>query len=376
MADDALFTIAGQEFKVTTPARVLYPATGTTKLDVIRYYADVAAAMLPLVQGRPATRKRWPEGVDQASFFVKDLEPGTPPWLPRVQIRHGSGPKFYPVFDTPAALAWLGQVAALELHVPQWRIEQPAGPTAAATHRSDERHPDRVVFDLDPGPGAGLAECVEVALALRERLGPLGQRVGVVTSGSKGIHLYVPMDDPITSGQASDWARLAAEQLEKALPDLVVSRMSKSLRAGQGPGGLVAEQPVQDHHRALLPARPRAPTVAAPRTWQELAEPGLRQLDYREVLDRLADDLDPLAGLHRAAAVTTPTAVDSDGAAVRRPTIRVTRRSPRPVVRTVTAQSGTPVCRLILSGRWSSSWRKRCLRCPGRTPCPAGQGGS
>ena len=78
MADDALFTIAGQEFKVTSPERVFYPATGTTKLDVIRYYADVSGVMLPGVTGRPATRKRWPEGVDEASFFVKDLQPGTP----------------------------------------------------------------------------------------------------------------------------------------------------------------------------------------------------------------------------------------------------------------------------------------------------------
>ena len=208
--------------------RVFYPITGTTKLDVIRYYADVSLAMLPHVQGRPATRKRWPGGVDQTSFFLKDLQPGTPPWLTRVQIPHRSRPKFYPVFDSPAALAWLGQVAALELHVPQWRIEQAAGPRADS--RSMDRFPDRVVFDLDPGPGAGLAECVDVALALRERLGPLGQRVAVVTSGSKGLHLYVPMDDPITSRQASEWARLAAEELEKALPALVVSRMPKSLR--------------------------------------------------------------------------------------------------------------------------------------------------
>ena len=86
MADDALFTIGGQEFKVTSPDRVFYPATGTTKLDVIQYYAEVSSAMLPHVQGRPATRKRWPEGVDKASFFVKDLEPGTHEWLPRVQI--------------------------------------------------------------------------------------------------------------------------------------------------------------------------------------------------------------------------------------------------------------------------------------------------
>jgi bifunctional non-homologous end joining protein LigD len=151
--------------------------------------------------------------------------------LTRVQIPHGSaGPKFYPVFDSPAALAWLGQVAALELHVPQWRIEQPSGPKTA---RPMGRHPDRVVFDLDPGPGAGLAECVDVALALRERLGPLGQRVAVATSGNKGLHLYVPMDDPITSRQASEWARLAAEELENAFPALAVPRMAKSLRTGK-----------------------------------------------------------------------------------------------------------------------------------------------
>ena len=111
-------------------------------------------------------------------------------------------------------------------------------------------------------------------MALRERLGPLGQRVGVVTSGSKGIHLYVPMDDPITSSQASDWARLAAEQLEKALPDLVVSRMSKTLRAGKV---LVDWSQNNRSKTTIAPYSLRGrehPTVAAPRTWQELAEPG------------------------------------------------------------------------------------------------------
>src|SRR5664279_2380119 len=298
MADDALFTIAGQEFKVTSPERVFYPATGTTKLDVIGYYAAASTAMLPHLVGRPATRKRWPEGVDKTSFFVKDLEAGTPGWLTRVQIRHGSGPKFYPVFDSPAALAWLGQVAALELHVPQWRIEQPVGPTV--TTRSAERHPDRVVFDLDRGPGAGLGECVDVAVALRERLGPLGQRVAVATSGSKGLHLYVPMDHPISSGEASEWARLAAEELEKVLPALVVSRMAKSLRAGK----VFVDWSQNNRSKTTIsPYSLRGrdqPWVAAPRTWAELTEPGLRQLDYREVLDRLTDGVDPLADLHRS----------------------------------------------------------------------------
>jgi len=225
--------IDGRELKITTPGRVLYPATGTTKTDVLDYYAAVAPVMLPHLTGRPATRKRWPEGVDGPAFFAKDVEPGTPAWLSRVQIRHRSGPKFYPVFDTPAALVWLGQVAALELHVPQWRIPPPAGPQPAAVSAttSTPRFPDRVVFDLDPGPGAGLAECVQVAQALRERLGALGNRIVPVTSGSMGLHLYVPMDEPITSAQATDWARLAAEQIEKALPSLVVTRMTKSLRA-------------------------------------------------------------------------------------------------------------------------------------------------
>ena len=341
MADDALFTIAGQEFKVTSPDRVLYPATGTTKVEVIRYYADVAAVMLPLVHSRPATRKRWPEGVDAASFFVKDLEPGTPPWLPRVQIRHGSGPKFYPVFDSPAALAWLGQVAALELHVPQWRVEQPAGPSTV-TARSDERFPDRVVFDLDPGPGAGLTECVEVAVALRERLGPLGQRTAVATSGSKGLHVYVPMDDPITSSQASDWAKLAAEELEKALPALVVSRMAKSLRAGKV---LVDWSQNNRSKTTIAPYSLRGrdhPTVAAPRTWAELTEPGLRHLDYREVLDRVADGLDPFADLHRPTAATGAQAASQQY----RTEIRVSSRRPplravRPAV-TTAPRGGLP----------------------------------
>ena len=310
---------------MTSPERVFYPITGTTKLDVIRYYADVSLAMLPHVQGRPATRKRWPEGVDQTSFFVKDLQPGTPAWLTRVQIPHRSGPKFYPVFDSPAALAWLGQVAALELHVPQWRIEQPAGPRANS--RSVDQYPDRVVFDLDPGPGAGLAECVDVALALRERLGPLGQRVAVVTSGSKGLHLYVPMDDPITSRQASEWARLAAEELEKALPALVVSRMTKSLRTRKV---LVDWSQNNRSKTTIAPYSLRGreqPTVAAPRTWAELSEPGLRHLDYRDVLDRLAEGLDPLADLHQSPRVLAATAGDTAARPVRRPVIHVRARA-------------------------------------------------
>src|ERR1700712_2702792 len=213
-------TVAGQSFRVTSPGRVFYPADGTSKTDVIDYYLAVAEVMLPHLLGRPATRKRWPDGVAGPEFFAKDLELGTPGWLTRTQIRHHSGPKFYPVIDTPAALGWLGQVAALELHVPQWRIETATPALATASTTETPRFPDRVVFDLDPGPGAGLTECIEVALYLRERLGLLGEGLVPVTSGSKGLHLYVPMDGSISSEQALEWARLVAEQIEQAMPAL------------------------------------------------------------------------------------------------------------------------------------------------------------
>jgi len=178
-------TVEGLGVRFTHLDKVLYPATGTTKSEVIDYYVAVAPFLLPGEAGRPLTRKRWPAGVEEPAFFAKDLEPGTPSWMPRVQIPHTGGPKFYPLVDSAAGLAWLGQVAALELHVPQWRLDPPAAPHAAQPGRRIIRYPDRVVFDLDPGPGAGLAQCAQVALAVRQRLGWLGEQIVPVTSGSK-----------------------------------------------------------------------------------------------------------------------------------------------------------------------------------------------
>ncbi|MGS0686818.1 non-homologous end-joining DNA ligase LigD [Nakamurella sp. GG22] len=155
---------------MSSPDRVLYRSTGTTKSEVIGYYAEVAESMSPHVAGRPASRKRWPEGVDGDAFFVRDLEPGTPAWLTLVQIPHGSGPKFYPVFDSPAPPAWLGQVAALELQMPQWRIEQTAGP---ATTRATERYPDRVVFDGLVAEPPGNATISPYSMRCRESCAPL-----------------------------------------------------------------------------------------------------------------------------------------------------------------------------------------------------------
>ncbi len=253
----------------------------------------IADAALPHLNGRPATRIRWPNGTGALSFFEKDLGPGTPEWIGRVSVRHSSDVKAYPLIESAAALAWLGQNGALELHVPQWRID-PDNPRWVPA----VRYPDRVVFDLDPGPGAGLTECAEVALLIRERLGLLGERLVAVSSGSKGLHLYAPMDQPITSNDASAWAKTVAEQIVLAMPGLAVSQMSKALRAGKV---FIDHSQNNGKKTTISPYSMRGreqPWVAAPRTWAELAEPGLRHLHYREVLERLDDGLDPMAALH------------------------------------------------------------------------------
>lgn len=283
--------VQGHRLRLTNLDKVLYPATGTTKGEVIDYYSRIAPVILPLLAGRPVTRKRWPDGVGDAehpgmSFFTKDLERGAPDWLPRMPIEHSSGTKTYPLIDSQAALVWLGQVASLELHVPQWRF---AGDGTAA-------NPDRLVLDLDPGPGVGLAQCAEIARLVREILRGMSLEAVPVTSGSKGIHLYAPLPGSLTSEAASNLARELARALETDHPDLVVSSMSKAARPGkvfldwsQNNGKKTTISPYSLRGR-------EHPTVAAPRTWEELAEPDLRQLLFTEVLERAAAGIAPFFG--------------------------------------------------------------------------------
>ncbi len=273
----------GHRFGLTNLSKVLYPASGTTKADVIGYFAEVAHAMIPLVAGRPVTRKRWPNGVDTTPFFHKNVDKGTPLWIRRQEITHKDRTINYPLVESPATLAWFGQNAALELHVPQWRF----GPDGGVGQ------PDRAVFDLDPGDGVELARCAEVAKVIRDRLDDLKLTAVPVTSGSKGLHLYVPMPGGQTSEEVSQFAKLLAETVERDMPDLVVSRMAKELRPGkvfidwsQNSSAKTTIAPYSLRGREL-------PMVAAPRTWAELDDPELRQLEYREVLERLRSGIDP-----------------------------------------------------------------------------------
>jgi bifunctional non-homologous end joining protein LigD len=282
-------TINGRTLKLTNLDKVIYPETGTTKGDVLAYYAEIAPALIRHAHDRPVTRKRWVDGVGTADhpgevFFQKNLDHSAPSWVPRHSITHKSHTNVYPMVNDEATLAWLGQIAALEIHVPQWRFD--------ADGR--QQNPDRLVLDLDPGEGVGLAECVEVATYAREILTGMGLEPVPVTSGSKGIHLYAPLDTRQTSDQVSEVAHELARALEADHPDLVLSTMKKVDRRGKvfvdWSQNNAAKTTVAPYS---LRGRPR-PTVAAPRTWRELSAPSLRQLEYREVLKRVRQKGDPL----------------------------------------------------------------------------------
>jgi len=287
--------------KLTNADKVLYPATGTTKSDIFDYYTGIAKVMVPHIAGRAATRKRWPNGVNQTSFFEKQLASSAPEWLPRASVVHRSGTTTYPIIDSPDGLAWIAQQAALEVHVPQWRF------VAEWTRQGEELKPGpatRLVFDLDPGEGVTMPQLAKVARAVRDLLADVGLTTYPLTSGSKGLHLYCPLDKPVSSQGAVVLAKRVAQQLESSMPKLVTATMTKSLRAGkifvdwsQNSGSKTTIAPYSLRGREY-------PTVAAPRTWDELDDKKLRQLRYDEVLKRVERDGDLLAPLD--ADVRTP----------------------------------------------------------------------
>ncbi|HEV7956930.1 MAG: ATP-dependent ligase [Microbacteriaceae bacterium] len=303
-SEPTIVSVDGRRIRLTNLDKVLYPETGTTKADVLDYYARVADALISHAANRPATRKRWVHGVGTAEkpgpvFFQKNLDDSTPEWVPRRSIEHREHASDYPLVNDGATLTWLGQIAALEIHVPQWQF----GRTGV------QKNPDRLVLDLDPGEGAGLLECAEVARLARTILTGMGLDPMPVTSGSKGIHLYAALDGRQDSEAVSSIAHELARALEADHPDLIVSDMKKDLRTGKV---LVDWSQNNKNKTTITPYSLRGrirPTVAAPRTWRELASPDLEQLDYRQVLARLARRGDPLAGLsagHLASLEPTP----------------------------------------------------------------------
>ena len=290
--------------KLTNPDKVLYPATGTTratKAEVFDYYVAIAEVMVPHIAGRAVTRKRWPNGVDEPSFFEKQLASSAPDWLERASITHKSGTTTYPIINSAEGLAWIAQQASLEVHVPQWRFVNSWTRDGGA-----EQIPGlatRVVFDLDPGEGVTFRQLCEVAHEVRELITGIGLSTFPLTSGSKGLHLYVPLEKPISSHGASVLARRIAVQLEKSMPKRVTATMTKSQRTGKV---FVDWSQNNGNKTTIAPYSLRGreePTVAAPRTWDEIEDPKLRHLRFDEVLERVAEMGDLLADMDADAPV-------------------------------------------------------------------------
>lgn len=289
--------VDGRTLKVTNLDKLLYPATETTKGEVLSYYAHIAPVLLPHLAARPVTRIRWPGGVEGPSFFEKNLPSGAPGWLAHVELgtsgsRSGNESIVYPLVHDTATLTYLANLASLELHVPQWQIDASGRP----------KNPDRLVIDLDPGAPAGLHECARVALLVRDRLDDLGLRSAPVTSGSKGMQLYARLPGTEDSDAVRDAAKHLAQELTRIEPDLVVWKMTTSLRPGkvlldwsQNVAAKTTISPYSLRGKA-------APFVAAPRTWDEIeagaaGKAELRQLEAVVVLDRVQHDGDLFAQL-------------------------------------------------------------------------------
>lgn len=280
--------VAGRTLRVSSLDKVLYPATGTTKGEVLAYYVQVAEAILGQLQDRPVTRIRWPHGVGGAHFFEKNLPSGAPDWLGAVTLSgHGSrsgrdGAQLtYPLVRDLADLVYLVNLGSLELHVPQWKVDSDGAPCS----------PDRLVVDLDPGPGAGLGQCAQVALLVRRQMEDAGLQLEPVTSGSKGMQVYAALDGERTSAEVSSVARALAQHLSERHPDLVVWRMAKALR----PGKVFLDWSQNSSAKTTIcpwSLRGReTPCVAAPRTWDEVQDGAdgvrpLRQLLISEALVR------------------------------------------------------------------------------------------
>jgi len=257
--DKAYAVVDGREIKVSNLDKVLYPKVGFRKRDVIAYYDDIAAFVLPHLEGRPLTLKRYPNGVDAPYFYEKQAPSHRPGWVPTARVPTGSKTIEFVVCDDRATLVWLANLADLELHTSLARAE-------------DIRRPTALAFDLDPGEPATIVECCRVGLLLEGMFRGLGLQSFPKTSGSKGLQVYVPLNSPTSYDVTKGFAKAVAELLEREEPKLVVSRQTKTLRRGK----VLVDWSQNDEHKTTvnvysLRARER-PTVSTPLTWEEVRE--------------------------------------------------------------------------------------------------------
>ena len=291
-ADRLTVSIDGRDLELSNLDKVMYPAAGFTKGEVIDYYTRVAPVILPHLAGRAVTRIRFPNGVDGMHFFEKNKPGGTPDWVHLETLPVPGSTKsrvtidFIVVDDLPT-LVWLANLAALELHTPQWRIGE---------------DPDLLVVDLDPGAPAGLKECCAVAVLMRDRLAEDGITAYPKTSGKKGMQLSCPISGTQDAEVVSGYAKRVAEEMAKMVPGSITAKMAKSVRPGKV---FIDWSQNAAAKTTVTPYSLRAqetPTASTPLTWDEVeavatgAEPA-RQFPADEVLARVEEHGDLLADL-------------------------------------------------------------------------------
>ncbi len=244
--NETVVDIEGRRVQLSNLDKVLYPATGFTKGQIIDYYVRIAPMLLPHLEGRPLTLKRYPNGVAGMHFYEKNCPSHRPSWVQTARIWSAGNNKWmdYCTVQDLATLVWCANLACIELHTSLSRGDDPLRPTM-------------MVFDLDPGAPAGIVECCQVALRIREVLSSLGVESFPKTSGSKGLQIYAPVNTPAGYDETKPFAHELARMLERRQPELVVSEMKKILRAGQGLRRLEPERRSQDDHLRLLSARQR-----------------------------------------------------------------------------------------------------------------------
>lgn len=287
--------VDGRRLRLTNLEKVLYPAVGFTKAQVIDYYTHVAPALLPHLKGRALTLKRYPDGVEGDYFYEKECPSHRPPWVTVAPIHSGKKDDVvhYCVINDLPALVWAANLADLEMHTSLSLAQEPDRPTT-------------LVFDLDPEHPATIINCARVGIALRDMLGELGLESFPKTSGGKGLHIYVPFNTAVDYGATKPLALALAGLLEKYHPDTVTSKMSKSARVGK----VFLDWSQNDRHKTTvcvysLRARER-PFVSTPVRWDELEQavkeedPSLLLFDSEEVLSRvsrLGDLFEPVLSL-------------------------------------------------------------------------------
>jgi bifunctional non-homologous end joining protein LigD len=260
MAGATHIEIEGHELRLSNLDKVLYPAAGFRKADVIDYYRRIAPVILPHLAGRPPTLMRAPDGPDGPRFFEKNCPSHRPEWVDVAEGSEATGGTRGCVVDSLAALVWLANLAALELHTHQWQV-------------ADPRHPTAMVLDLDPGPPATIIDCCRVALELHDTLARFGLTCVVKTSGGKGLHLSVPLHGSHATDEQTKKFALALGQLHESRdPKRVLVDMAKEKRAGK----VFVDWSQNDRHKTTVCAyslRLRDhPTVSTPMSWDEVAD--------------------------------------------------------------------------------------------------------